>query len=104
MRTMRFRVFQCPVNVDYCFRGFDEAKDKWSRGDYVHVYSGIIEAETIDGALEKLFMKLNGNLPEDYYGRSLSVSDVVWLDNGTRRGTCYYCDSFGWSECPLEGR
>lgn len=94
-----YDIWQCPMNTSYCFRSFDEAKGKWSIHDYVRVYSGEIDGETINEILEKLFVKFNIKRPADYHGRSLSVSDVVCLE-----GKYYYCDSFGWSECPKEGR
>lgn len=47
--------------------------------------------------LENLFEMFNLRKPEDFHGRSLSVSDVVEIvrKNQTRR---YYCDRFGWME------
>jgi hypothetical protein len=93
-----FYIYQCPMSVEYCFRGFKFAmKHGFTRKDYVHVYYGHIESETVNEALEKLFIKFNVERPADYYARSLSVSDLVCLDD-----KFYYCDSFGWSECPRE--
>lgn len=43
--------------------------------------------------LENLFTKFNINHPKSFYGHSLSVSDVVILDD-----KMYYCDSFGWKK------
>jgi len=43
--------------------------------------------------LDNLFNKFNLNHPEDFYGHSLSVSDVVVLDD-----KMYFCDDFGWKE------
>lgn len=42
-------------------------------------------------------MKFNINHPEDFTGRSLSVSDIVAVirKSGTRY---YYCDIFGWED------
>ena len=64
---------------------------KW---EYKKVYEGVIELK--DGtdderALDILFEIFNLNHPEDYHGRSMSVSDVVELD-----GVRYYCDSMDW--------
>ena len=105
-KKYEYVIRQCPMNTSYCFRSFDEAKGKWSIHDYVRVYSGEIEGETINEALEKLFVKFNVGHPVDYHGRSLSVSDVVWIgkvnEDGKRKGQFYYCDSFGWSECPTK--
>lgn len=96
MKEMKYILFMCPVNTPYCFMGFDIAmKQNWSIHDYVPVWRGTITSETVNGALEELFRIFNVDRPEQYCGRSLSVSDVVRLD-----GKYYYCDSFGWSECP----
>lgn len=95
---MKYIVYQTPVNTSYCFMPFKYAiEHKLSRGDYVPVWRGEIESETVNGALEEIFELLNVNRPEHFCGRSLSVSDVVVLE-----GKPFYCDSFGWSEIPPE--
>jgi len=89
-------IYMTPVSTDYCFMNFDFAmKHDWKMSDYVPVWRGTIESETVDGALEELFLIFNVDHPAQYCGRSLSVSDVVLLDNKP-----YYCDRLGWSECP----
>lgn len=94
----KYIVYQCPLSIPYTFMGFKFAMTHdLKRSDYVHVWRGEIESETVNGALEKIFELLNVNRPECYCGRSLSVSDVVVLDKKP-----YYCDSFGWSEIPKE--
>lgn len=62
--------------------------------DYVCIYEGEIEGD-VSEALEKLWVIFNTQHPEDYCGRSLSVSDVVMLND-----VAYFCDSFGWTEIP----
>ena len=47
--------------------------------------------KNINIALEEVFQELNMNIPESYKGRSVSVSDIVEINN-----EYYYCDSFGW--------
>ena len=58
-------------------------------------YEGNIETDKTDEyeILEEIFTLLNVNHPEDYTGHSLSVSDIVVLNNKK-----YYCDSYGWVE------
>ena len=98
MKIFHYVIYQTPVNTPYCFHGFNEAmKANMSGGDYVHVYHGDIASETINSALEDLFIRFNVNRPNDYCGRSLSVSDVVVLE-----GKPYYCDRVGFSEIPKE--
>ena len=59
---------------------------------YKKVYEGEVQEEKdILHTLESIFEKFNRQHPSDFYGHSLSVSDVVVLD-----GISYYCDSYGW--------
>ena len=67
--------------------------------DYKRVYKGECECRGgIDRTLESLFIRFNGRqLPEGFKGHSLSVSDVIEIDN-----TFYYCDSFGFEPIELK--
>ena len=59
---------------------------------YKKVYEGEVQEEkNILHTLESIFEKFNLHHPSDFYGHSLSVSDVVVLD-----GVSYYCDSYDW--------
>lgn len=72
--------------------------DGVSLDQYEPVYSGEItsgdSAHDIGGALERIFNLLNSNRPEDYNCRSLSVSDVVHLENFGY----WYCDTIGFKK------
>lgn len=62
--------------------------------DYKTVYTGEIAGSDPAEILEKLYEIFNLLRPEDFHGHSLSVSDLVVLeDTGT-----YFCDSFGWKQ------
>ena len=61
--------------------------------DYKKVYEGEEEGEDNINILDKLFEKFNLAHPDDFRGHSLSVSDVIILDD-----KMYYCDSIGWKE------
>ena len=62
--------------------------------DYECVYTGETESSEVDVILEELYTKFNINCPQDFIGHSLSVSDLVALeDTGT-----YFCDSIGWKK------
>lgn len=64
---------------------------------YSKVYEAPADSDT--DTLDKLFCKFNFDHPTDFNGHSLSVSDVVVLnDNGKR--TAWYCDSWGFKEVP----
>ena len=63
--------------------------------NYDEVYNGEIDAKGKNKleVLDELFEIFNINHPEDFRGHSLSVSDIVLLDDSDY----YYCDSFGWA-------
>lgn len=91
---MKYKIKQIKdlKNCDYAFEHYDWCKDKINLNDYEVVYEGEIEAETnTTSTLEKLFEIFNINHPKDFKGHSLSVSDIVELDDKN-----YYCDAFGW--------
>jgi len=60
---------------------------------YESVYTGEIEDAGSDKAvLDCLFETFNINRPDDFHGHSLSMSDVIMLDNSR----LWYCDRVGW--------
>ena len=66
------------------------------RSNYQLVYSGTLgEGETLD----TLYERFNVNHPDDFFGHSMSVSDVVVL---TKYGEskAYFCDDVGFPEVP----
>jgi hypothetical protein len=67
--------------------------------DYEVVYEGELLAPVSNelSALENLFEIFNMNHPSDFKGHSLSVSDVVCIND-----RYFYCDSFGWTEITTE--
>jgi hypothetical protein len=100
---MKYTIYQFPfpetkeqenIFINYAYRSLDSI-------DYVHpeyyeeVYSG--EINRVNGSdyetLEELFKIFNINHPEDFHGHSLSVSDIVKLDD-----TFYFCDDLGWDK------
>jgi hypothetical protein len=60
---------------------------------YKSVYDASIELNTkdADDVLELLYTIFNTNRPDDFHGHSMSVSDIVVLNNNV-----YFCDSFGF--------
>lgn len=66
-------------------------------GNYELVYTALITEETAN--LENIFYKFNIDHPDDYTGRSLSVSDIVTLNHDGEE-TAHYVDSFGFQEVP----
>ncbi len=69
----------------------DEGKNPNLAG-YDHVYRGQL---TRDDTLDKLYERFNIDHPEDYRGRSMSVSDIVAICLNQQQ-RLYYVDSFGF--------
>lgn len=103
----RFRIYQINPSrirsVPYAFRSCAEM---WEAGyrqpaarDYDLVYDGqmtVSGGEADSELLETIYRRFNLDHPEDYPGRSLSMSDVVELyDSGSRR--YFYCDRMGFT-------
>lgn len=62
---------------------------------YDKVFAGDIDCQS----LEDIYRKFNLDHPEDYKGRSLSVSDVVEVKAGGKvTPGFYFCDSFGFEQ------
>lgn len=64
---------------------------------YNKVFNGEVNCET----LEDVFRKFNIDHPAGYTGRSLSVSDVVEITDGERKGF-YFCDSVGFKKIDFD--
>jgi len=65
--------------------------------NYELVYTAPITADT--GSLGQIFEKFNIDRPEDFKGHSLSISDVVTL-NQDGQETAHYVDRYGFKEVP----
>lgn len=83
----------------YHFMGLDFVRKQGlvvAGNDYKFVYGDVLqEGETLDS----LYDKFNLERPDDFFGHSLSVSDVIILNkNGEQKA--YYVDSFGFEELP----
>lgn len=97
---MKYKLLQIKdvENCPYVFRGFSFVQQKGiSLEDYKPVYEGTIEDSSVEDILEKLFEIFNLYYPEDFEGRSMSVSDIVELD-----GVYYYCDHVGFKKIILK--
>lgn len=94
---MRVRIFQLPENDPRLFRSFDETVkgEGFDRDEYKEVWSGLAQD---DWSLEHIFDLFNGDgIPENYTGRSLSVSDLVEITKNGKTET-YFCEPFGWQK------
>lgn len=90
---MTYKIYQLlPMYHDLLFEKYDNIE--FNIENYKQVYDGNIDAEeNVIGTLEKIYLMFNLSKPNDFYGHSLSVSDVVELDREK-----YYVDQFGWKK------
>ena len=82
------------ANVDYAFRSFDEKKFNFN--DYEKVCGFKTERMndmTDSEVAEEVFVSSNVGALQIPYGHTLSVSDIVEVDN-----SYFYCDLCGWKD------
>lgn len=101
--SMRIKIYQIDLNKDdksVAFESYERLKDiqgsdKINAAIYNYVYSGEVDAQN----LEDVYRIFNIDRPENYVGRSLSVSDVVEVVNSPSvKLGFYYCDAIGYKE------
>ena len=91
---MKVRIYQINKKLDTgnaLFMGFDFAEKHGGvdSSTYRCVFDGSLNCSDI----EEVYALCNAEHPIGYYGHSLSVSDIVELDN-----TCHFCDSIGFKK------
>ena len=87
-----------PENDAILFSDFSYASlYRLTESRYDKVYEAPVTSDT--DTLDKLYVKFNIRHPADYMGRSLSVSDVVVLNENGKR-TAWFCDTVGFREVP----
>ena len=100
-----YKIYQLPDGEKYHgirFEGKEQLeKDgvQLNHDDYDLVYEGEIVDFKSNATLEAIYTQFNTNHPEDFRGRSLSVSDVVVI-SVDGNDTAYFCDSMGFAEMP----
>ena len=87
-----------PENHGYFFMSLDNLDRfglEFDINRYKVVYCDTIDTDclNIHKFLESMFTKFNINHPKDFRGHSLSVSDVVYINDGY-----WFCDDFGWKK------
>lgn len=101
---MNIIIFQLNKEMDhyrnYLFEPWERIEENFDFNNYKYVWSGTLEELGIDTPstnmiwnLDEIFTKFNISKPKDFIGHSLSVSDIVYIDD-----SYYYCDSFGWTK------
>lgn len=84
-------------NHDYRFESLNRLRKyglKLEPERYEEVYNGVMKPGE---GLEDLYSKFNVNRPDDFKGHSMSVSDVVVI-NENGQDHAYFCDDIGFRE------
>ena len=81
------------------FESYDRLKESGQTLNPDH-YVKVYEAELTKGlSLEDIYTRFNIDHPKDFYGHSLSISDVVVLHKDGK-DTAHYVDRLGYKEAP----
>ena len=103
-----YRIYQLKSDKKYHGIRFEDRSTLQKSGiqlginDYNLVYEGNfndVEGDSFDDKLNTLYDRFNFEQPEDFKGRSLSVSDVITVKNG-KNESAYYVDSIGFTDIP----
>lgn len=62
----------------------------------VHQCNHATMEKTTNAILDEIYARFNGVHPDDYKGRSISVSDIIVLDSNL-----YYVDKFGFKKVDM---
>lgn len=104
---MDIKIYQINMDRDenrICFMGLDslprfQGTDQIDSSIYDLVYAGDVPCSNLEG----VYRMFNIDHPDGYTGRSLSVSDVVQIQDGSKNGpTFHYCDSIGFKEVQFD--
>lgn len=89
---MKVAIYQINMERDNTRMAFRSVNNEHEidRSSYDLVYTGDVND---NASLEDVYRIFNIDHPEDYRGRSLSVSDIVEFPE---RGTAFFCQDFGW--------
>ena len=97
-----FRIYQLKRGEktrELQFESYDHLKESGKTLNPDH-YVNVYEAELTEGlSLEDIYTRFNIDHPKDFYGHSLSVSDVVVLHKDGK-DSAHYVDRFGYKEAP----
>ncbi len=84
---------------DYRFADLSELSERGLNVDREN-YNRVYRARMKDGeTLDDLYTKFNINKPQDFRGHSLSVSDIICIEQNGKT-TAHYVDSVGFEEIP----
>lgn len=105
MKNYRYVIYQVRANAPFAFLNWETANKytEWSFIPYRSVWNGYEEAADNMDLINYLWEVFNTNHPDGYRGHSMSVSDVILVEDiETNEKKYYYCDSIGWKDITKE--
>lgn len=104
---MEVKIYQINMERDenrVCFMGVDSLPRFQGTGQIdSSIYDLVFAGDVPCSDLEGVYRMFNIDHPDGYTGRSLSVSDVVQIQNGSTDAPCFhYCDSIGFKEVQFD--
>lgn len=99
---MKIKVYQIDIERDsniVCYMCYESTLKRAGKVD-PKIYNKVFEGEVACRDLEDVYHLFNvGQKPENYFGRSMSVSDVVQvIESDSKSPGFYFCDSIGFAE------
>lgn len=85
---------------DYGFEAYDVLK-RYNKVLSLSHYEVVYDAPLKDNSLEDIYYKFNVDHPNDYFGRSLSISDLIVLTHEDKV-SIHYCDITGFKDVTNE--
>lgn len=105
MKKYNYVIYQAKIEAPFTFLGWETGNKiaDWSFDPYRSVWNGTEEAADDMDLVNYLWEVFNEKHPVGYRARSLSVSDIIRVeDTETNTVKYYYCDSFGWKDITSE--
>ena len=104
---MKIKIYQINMERDenrVAFMAYESlAKFQGSPDVDSRIYDKVFEGEVNCFTLERLYEIFNREHPAGYKGRSMSVSDIVEIVDGTTgKSYFHFCDSFGFKQVSFE--
>jgi len=100
---MKIIIYQLPVEHGQCFRPFDDSVNYELIYQYSEVYQFEYSGEGLSAIeiLDDIFKTFNLDRPLDFTSRSISVSDIVFIQFSAC-GQYWYCDTYGWKQIAID--
>lgn len=102
---MKITLYQIIAEFDtdrLMFNSFDYMRIACGNKIPAHLYEAVYSGEFDTERLSDIFYIFNQDFPDDYRGRSMSVSDVLEVEKSSTESIFYYCDSVGYKEIEFD--